>query len=86
MNSHINFRELTISVLIALVLSYLLCIAADLIFGWTMYQAWRPLLPGFVWPLTGAGFLIGLLWLVFYSFYVAALLAFPYNYLVARER
>ena len=64
MKANINFRALSISLLIALVVSYLLCIGGDLLFGWTMYQAWQPLLPGFTWPLTVGGFLIGLLWLV----------------------
>ncbi len=86
MKNTINFRALTITLFIAFVVSYLLCIAGDLLFGWTMYLAWAPLLPGFTWPLTIGGFLIGLLWLVGYSFYTAALIAFPYNYFVQRER
>lgn len=84
MKSTISFRALTVTLLIALTISYLLCIAGDLLFGWTMYQAWQPLLPGFTWSLTIGGFLIGLLWLVGYSLYVAALIAFPYNYFVQR--
>lgn len=86
MKNGINFRALTITLLIAFAASYVLCIAGDLLFGWTMYQAWAPLLPGFTWPLTIGGFLIGLLWLVGYSLYAAALIAFPYNYFVRRER
>lgn len=85
MKATINFRALSISLLIALVVSYLLCIGGDLLFGWTMYQAWQPLLPGFTWPLTVRGFFIGLLWLVGYSLYVAALIALPYNFLVQRQ-
>lgn len=81
----VDFRALAITLVIALVVSYVLCIAGDLLFGWTMYQAWQPLLPGFTWPLTVGGFFIGLLWLVGYSLYIAALIAFPYNYFVQRE-
>jgi len=84
MKSRIDFRALTITLLIASVVSYVLCIAGDLLFGWTMYQLWIPLLPGFAWLLTFGGFLIGLLWLVGYSLYLAALIAFPYNYFVQR--
>lgn len=84
MKATINFRALTITFLIALVVSYVLCIAGDLLFGWTMYQAWQSLLPGFTWPLTAGGLLIGLLWLVGYSLYAAALIALPYNYFVQR--
>lgn len=86
MKTQINFRALTIALLIALVVSYALCILGDLLFGWAMYQAWTPLLPGFTWPLTFGGFLIGLLWLVGYSLYIAALIALPYNYLVTRQK
>jgi len=86
MKTTINFRALTITLFLALATSYLLCIAGDLLFGWTMYQAWAPLLPGFTWPMTFGGFVIGLLWLVVYSLYTVALIAFPYNYFVQRGR
>ncbi len=85
MKATISFRALTIALLIALVVSYVLCIAGDLFFGWSMYQAWAPLLPGFSWPLTAGGFAIGLVWLVLYSLYIAALIALPYNYFVRRQ-
>ena len=85
MKSIISFRALAITLLITLVVSYVLCIAGDLLFGWTMYQTWAPLLPGFTWPLTFAGFLIGLIWLVGYSLYVAALITIPYNYFIRRK-
>ena len=85
MKATISFRALTIALLIALVLSYVLCVAGDLLFGWRMYQAWMPLLPGFTWPLTAGGFLIGLVWLIAYSLYIAALIALPYNYIVRRQ-
>lgn len=85
MKATISFRALTIALLIALVTSYVLCIAGDLLFGWTMYQAWTPLLPGFTWPLTAGGFALGLVWLILYSLYIAALIALPYNYIVKRQ-
>ncbi|NOY98431.1 MAG: hypothetical protein GXP40_04370 [Chloroflexi bacterium] len=85
MNTTLNFRATVYTLLIALISSYVLCIAGDLLFGWTMYQAWLPLLPGFTWPLTTGGFLVGLLWLVGYSVYGAALLVLPYNYFVQRQ-
>ena len=84
MKTRINFKALTFTLLIASIVSYVLCIIGDLLFGWTMYQLWIPLLPGFTWPLTFGGFLIGLLWLAGYSLYLAALIAFPYNYFVQR--
>ena len=81
----LNFRATIITLLIVLVVSYVLCVAAGLLFGWTMYQAWLPLLPGFVWPVTLKGFLIGLLWVVGYSLYGAALIVWPYNRVVRRQ-
>lgn len=85
MKASFSFRAVTITLLLALAVSYVLCILGDLLFGWTMYETWMPLLPGFTWPLTAVGFLIGLLWLVGYSFYGAAILVLPYNYLI-RQR
>ena len=85
MKTTINFKSLTLTFLVGLVVSYVLCIAGDLLLGWKMYQVWAPLLPGFTWPLSAGGFLIGLIWLVGYSLYTAALIALPYNYLARRK-
>lgn len=85
MNATLNFRALAIALLILLAVSYVLCIAGDLLFGWTMYQAWMPLLPGFAWPLTASGFFLGLLWILGYSLFVAALIVLPYNYFAPKE-
>ncbi len=85
MNKTINFRAATITLLIALVFSYVLCIIGDLVFDWTMYEVWAPLLPGFTWPVTWGGFFLGLLWMVGYSLYFAILLVLPYNYLIQRQ-
>jgi len=85
MRTSLQFRPIAITLLLILAVSYALCIAGDLLFGWTMYEAWSPLLPGFVWPLTTGGFLIGLLWIVGYSLYIPALIVFPYNYLTRQQ-
>jgi hypothetical protein len=71
--------------LVALVVSYMVCIAGDLFLGWTMYQVWAPLLPGFAWPLTAAGFIIGLLWLVAYAAWIPLVFVVHYNYLIKRD-
>lgn len=81
MNKSIRFQSVAITFFIALSVSYLLCIAVGLAFDWTMYQSWLPLLPGFTWPVTAVGFLIGWLWIVGYALYGAAVLVLPYNYL-----
>ncbi len=84
MDRRLNFRALSITFGLALGVSYLVCIAGDLLFGWSMYEAWMPFVPGFTWPLTPTGVLIGLLWLTGYGLYGAALIVFPYNYLYRR--
>lgn len=86
MNGRISFRALALTLFIGLLVTYVLCIVADLLTGWMMHQAWAPLLPGFTWPLSLGGLLIGLLWLVFYSVYGAALIAFPYNYFAKGQK
>jgi hypothetical protein len=85
MTRELDLKAFTLSLFIVGLVSYVLCIAGDLLLGWTMYQAWMLLLPGFTWPVTPAGFLIGLVWLVLYSFYLAVLIVWPYNLLVGRE-
>lgn len=86
MKATLSFRALALTLFIALTVSYLLCLAADLWFGFRTLQALAPFLPGFTWPLTTGGFLIGLLWIAVCSVYSAALIVFPYNYLVKREQ
>ena len=84
MKNQLRFKPLSGTFFIALFVSYILCIVGDSFFGWTMYQAWMPLLPGFTWPLTVGGFLIGVIWLAGYSLYLTALIVFPYYYLARR--
>lgn len=86
MKAIISFRALAITLFIAFGVTYILCIVGDLLFGWVMFKAWAPFLPGFTWPLTISGFLIGLVWIVACSVYSAALIAWPYNYFVKRQR
>ena len=70
---------------VALYVSFVLCILAGILFGWSMYEAWIPLLPGFNWPVTPGGFLVGSLWILGYSIYFAALFVYPYNYIVRKR-
>lgn len=86
MSRTISFAAVFKALLVGLVLSYVLCLAGDLIFGWTMYQVWAPLLPGFTWPLTVGGFIVGLIWLVIYAAYIPLVLLLPYKYFVRAEQ
>jgi len=85
MSKALSFRAASGTFFIALLVSYVLCIAGDLLFGWTMYTVWAPLIPGFTWPLSIGGIVIGLLWLLAYSLYLGALLVTPYNYLTRQS-
>jgi hypothetical protein len=81
----LNFKATVFGTLVALTVSYVICIAGDLLLGWTMYEVWTPLLPGFTWPLTAGGFLIGLVWLILYSIYIPLVFVLPYNYFFRRS-
>jgi hypothetical protein len=84
MNNQMRYKPLSGTLFVTLFISYVLCIVGDILFGWTMYQSWMPLLPGFAWSLTAGGLLIGMIWLAGYSLYPAALIVYPYRYLVKR--
>ena len=85
MYGKLDFQAFVLTLFIAGLVSYILCIAGDLLLNWTMYQIWMPLMPGFTWPLTPSGFFIGLIWLIAYSLYGAALIVFPYNLFAQRK-
>lgn len=85
MSTKLEIRAFALMLFIAGLVSYILCIVGDLLLNWTMYRIWMPLLPGFTWPLTPSGFFIGLIWLIAYSLYGAALIVFPYNLFAQRE-
>lgn len=69
-----------------LVITYLVCVAFDLLFPeYAMYKAWSGLLPGFVW-LTPTGFAIGLIESFLYGWYGALIFGGLYNAFVAWGR
>ena len=69
-----------------LAVTYLVCIAFDLIFpDYVMYRVWSGLLPGFVW-LTPGGFLVGLAEAFLYGWYAALIFGGLYNAFAARGR
>lgn len=67
-----------------LAITYLVCVAFDLLFpGYAMYETWSGLLPGFVW-LTPLGFWIGLFESFLYGWYGALIFGGLYNMFLAR--
>ena len=86
MAERLSIRQVAGALFVTLLVSYLFCIALGLLVdGAEMYKAWMPLLPGFVWPPTVDGFLIGFLWIIGYSLYGAVLWVVPYNLLGKRR-
>jgi len=84
MKAEPSCRATAAAFLVVLVVSYVLCVVAGLLFDWTMYQALLPLQPGFTWPPTVTGFPVGVLGVVGYRVYGAALIVLPYNAVVRR--
>lgn len=82
----LDLKTTIYTIFTALIVSFILCILAGILFGWTMYETWIPLLPGFVWPVTLGGFLSGLIWIIGYSFCFGALIVLPYNYFLGKRK
>lgn len=62
-----------------LAVSFVLCVAFDLVFPqWAMYEAWRGLLPGFEW-LSWQSFALGLVESYAYGWYFALIWVPLYN-------
>lgn len=76
----LNWKTVGISVGLLLSISYVLCVAYDLIFGQTMYQTWMGLLPGFEW-ITWGTFFLGLAESFLYGIYFALVFVPLYNIL-----
>ncbi len=67
-----------------LALSFILCVAFDLLFpNYAMYQSWQALVPGFVW-LSWKSFLVGLLETWAYGWYFALIWVPIYNFVALK--
>ena len=84
-NSKLDLKATIYTLFMLLFVSFIVCILAGMLFGWTMYEAWIPLLPGLVWPVTLVGFLVGALWIIGYSIYFGVLIVLPYNNFLKRK-
>lgn len=68
-----------------LAITFTVCVLFDLAFPeHAMFDAWRKLLPGFVW-ISWRGFLVGLAESYLYGWYFALVWAPLYNFFLARE-
>jgi len=66
-----------------LALSYVLCVAYDIIFSQQMYRAWMALLPGYVWISWGS-FFLGLIECFLYGIYFGLVFAPLYNFFLVK--
>ena len=75
---------MSLGVLIAV--TYVLCVAFDLLFpSLAMNSVWAPLFPGFVW-LSWTSFFLGLIESFAYGWYAALVFAPSYNFFAGRFR
>jgi len=69
---------------IFLAITFVICVAFDLLFpGMAMYETWLKLLPGFTW-LSWPSFFLGLIESAAYGWYTALVFAPLYNLFAAR--
>lgn len=77
--SQIPVFALGMSLGVFLALTYVLCVAFDLLFPeHAMYRVWAPLLPGFTW-ISWPSFFLGFVETFAYGWYVALVFAPLYN-------
>ena len=73
------WRDVGLAAGFFLAITYVLCVAYDLLFGQHMYEAWLKLLPGFTW-LSWTSFLLGLLETLLYGLYFGLVFVPLYNF------
>nr|WP_295741055.1 DUF5676 family membrane protein [uncultured Acidocella sp.] len=67
-----------------LLITYVLCVAFDLLFpGQAMHQNWLPLLPGVIW-LTWRSFVLGLVESFAYGWYIALIFGPLFNFFTVK--
>lgn len=75
----LDWRVIGLAMGTFLAITFVLCVAFDLIFpGQAMYESWIKLLPGFTW-LTWGSFLVGLIESYAYGIYIALVFCPLYN-------
>ncbi len=76
----LRFKPVAFTIISFGIITYTLCVISNLIFPqWGMYRLWEIFLPGFSWISWGSYF-IGLIGLIGYGIYIAAIFVPVYNY------
>lgn len=78
------WRDVGLAVGCFLAITYIVCVAYDLLFGQQMYEAWLKLLPGFTW-ISWPSFLLGLVEAFLYGIYFGVVFVPLYNFFRARR-
>lgn len=73
------WRDVGLAMGAFLAITYVACVAYDLLFDQQMYEVWLKLLPGFTW-LTWQSFLLGLLQSFLYGMYFGLVFVPLYNF------
>lgn len=85
MNTRISLMAVGHATSALLAISFVLCVAFDLLFPeLAMYRAWQGLLPGFS-GLNGQSFLLGLVETYGYGWYATLIWVPVYNYVISRQ-
>lgn len=77
------WRDVALAMGIFLSITYVFCVAYDLLLGQNMYEAWMKLLPGFTW-LSWGSFILGLVESFAYGLYFGLVFVPVYNALQRR--
>jgi hypothetical protein len=83
MGNKLDWRVVGLATGSFLVVSYVFCVAYDLVFDQRMYESWLKLLPGFSW-LSWQSFLLGLAETFIYGIYFSLVFVPLYNYFQSR--
>jgi 2TM family of unknown function (DUF5676) len=76
----LRFKPVAYAITVFGLITYVLCVLFDLLFPqWAMYKLWEILLPGFTW-LSWGSFIVGLIGVIVYGVYIAAVFVPIYNY------
>ncbi len=79
----LHWRSAGLAMVLFLSITYVLCVAYDLLFGQRMYEAWLKLLPGFTWISWGS-FVLGLIETFAYGIYFGLVFVPLYNFFQGR--
>lgn len=77
----LSFKVVGLSLALFLSITYIICIAFDLIWPqFAMYKVWAPLLPGFSW-ISWTSFFLGLIESFIWGYFIAIIFVPIYNFL-----